>query len=83
MVTRPLLTPFAPFAPISRNFPLRERIRLQFRWETYNSFNHTQFSAFDTAARFDAQGAQTNTRLSEYTASRNPRSMQFSLRAYF
>ena len=66
-----------------KNFPIREPFRLQLRWETYNSFNHTQFSAFDTAARFDATGAQVNTRLSEYTAARNPRTMQFSLRFYF
>jgi hypothetical protein len=66
-----------------KTFPVWEKVRLQFRWELYNAWNHTQFSAFDNAARFDNQGVQTNTRLSEYTAARNPRQMQFSLRLFF
>jgi len=68
---------------IFKNFPIREQVRLQFRWELYNAFNHTQFSAVDTAARFDAQGSQVNTRLGEFTAARGPRIMQFALRMYF
>jgi hypothetical protein len=66
-----------------KNFPIRERMKLQLRWEMYNAFNHTQFSGFDTTARFDAQGRQVNTRLGEYTAARLSRQMQFSLRFYF
>jgi hypothetical protein len=57
---------------------------LQFRWELYNVFNHTQFSAVDTAARFDpATGAQLNSRLGQYTGAANPRIMQFALRLSF
>ena len=41
---------------------------VQFRFETYNSFNHTQFSGIDTTARFDAAGAQTNARFGQYTS---------------
>jgi len=60
-----------------------EGLRLQFRGEFYNAFNHTQFSSIDTAARFDAQGKQTNTRLGEFTAARSPRRVQLALRLTF
>jgi hypothetical protein len=65
-------------------FPITEHARLQFRWELYNVFNHTQFSALDTTARFDSNtGAQINQRLGAFTAARNPRQMQFALRFMF
>ena len=66
-----------------KNFPIRERARIQFRWEAYNAFNHTQFSALDTTARFDAQGRQVNARFGEFTASRSPRIMQLAARFEF
>ncbi|MFN0111307.1 MAG: carboxypeptidase regulatory-like domain-containing protein [Blastocatellia bacterium] len=67
-----------------KNFPLfSEKTKLQFRWEIYNIFNHTQFNAVDTAARFDAAGAQVNTRFGQVTGARNPRVMQGSLRLTF
>jgi hypothetical protein len=65
-------------------FPIRERARLQFRWELYNAFNHTQFSGLDTGARFDTRtGEQVNARFGEFTAARPARQMQFALRFYF
>lgn len=66
-----------------KNFPIRESLRMQFRWELYNVFNHTQFSGLDTTARFDPTGAQVNTRFGQFTAARNPRLMQLALRFYF
>jgi hypothetical protein len=68
---------------VFKNFAIREGLKLQIRWENYNFFNHTQFSAFDTATRFDAQGRQTNARFGEMTSARLPRQMQFSLRMFF
>jgi hypothetical protein len=68
---------------VFKNFPLRERMRFQFRWELYNAFNHTQFSGVDTTARFDPQGKQVNARLGEITGARNARQMQLALRFYF
>jgi hypothetical protein len=57
---------------------------MQFRWEMYNIFNHTQFSAFDSAARFDpATGQQVNPSFGQFTAARQPRRMQFGLRLSF
>jgi hypothetical protein len=66
-----------------KNFPIRERIKAQFRCEAYNSFNHSQFSAMDTVARFDATGKQVNLNLGSFTIARPPRVMQFLLRATF
>ena len=57
-----------------------ERLRLQVRAETYNTFNHTQFSSLDTSAQFDATGRQLNARFGEFTAARQPRRMQLALR---
>jgi hypothetical protein len=68
---------------IFKDFPIREGMRFQFRAEAYNAFNHAQFSALDTTARFDAQGNQVNARLGEFTATRSPRIMQLALRFYF
>jgi hypothetical protein len=66
-----------------KNFPIHERWKLQFRSEFYNAFNHTQFSAFDSSARFDAAGRQVNARFGEFTASRTPRIVQLALRLSF
>ena len=46
---------------------------LQLRWETYNTWNHTQFNSLDTGAPFDPNGNQVNGRLGEFTDSRNAR----------
>ncbi len=70
-------------ATVMKNFRVYERVRLQFRWELYNAFNHTQFSGLDTSARFDAQGNQLNARFSEFTSARTARQMQFALRLFF
>ena len=66
-----------------KTFPVRERVRFQIRWELYNACNHAQFTAVDTAARFDAQGNQVNTRQGQLIDARPPRQMQFALRATF
>jgi hypothetical protein len=69
---------------VFKNFPVHgEATRVQFRWEVYNTFNHTQFSGLDTTARFDLQSNQTNARFGEFTSARSPRVMQFALRFYF
>jgi hypothetical protein len=53
------------------------------RFETYNTLNHTRFSAIDTTARFSATGAQTNADLGAYTADVNPRKIQLGLKFAF
>jgi len=66
-----------------KSFKIRETIRLQFRWELYNAFNHTQFSGLDSTARWDPQGKQVNARFGEFTSARSPRQMQLALRFFF
>jgi len=66
-----------------KNIALHERVRTQFRAEFYNAFNHTQWSALDTTARFDNAGAQVNTQLGQVTATRPARRIQLALRLSF
>jgi len=68
---------------ILKLFPIREKLRLQFRWELYNAFNHTQFSGVDSSTRFDLSGKQTNTRFGAVTSAHDSRRMQGSLRLIF
>ena len=68
---------------LSKNFPIREKARFQFRWELYNLFNHTQWSGVDNNARFDAAGNQVNGQFGQVTAARASRQMQFALRFEF
>lgn len=69
---------------IFKTFPVRERFRVQFRTEFYNAFNHTQFTAVDSLARFDtATGAQVNPRLGQFTAASDARRVQLALRFLF
>ena len=68
-----------------KNFQLGklEGRRLQFRMETYNTFNHAQFSAVDTTGRFDAQGNQVNSRFGQYTSTLDARRVVLALKLYF
>ncbi len=76
---------------LMKNFKWHEGTRnVQFRFETYNSFNHTQFggatgtgTSVDTVARFDAAGRQVNTRFGQYLASRDGRRVQLGLKFSF
>ncbi len=67
-----------------KKFPFKNESRyVQFRWEFYNSFNHTQFSNVDNGARFDVQGNQVNGQFGRFTSSRSPRVMQGALNFTF
>ena len=68
---------------IFKNFPIGERFKFQFRSELYNALNHTQFSAFDSTARFDAAGTQVNGQFGQFTAAREARLVQMSIRVQF
>ena len=68
---------------VFKQFPVKERMSFQLRWEMYNAFNHTQFSGVDTSTRFDPAGRQTNTRFGALISARDPRRMQGSLRFQF
>jgi hypothetical protein len=64
-----------------RRIPLREGGKyIQLRFESYNTFNHTQFSSVSTAARFDAQGNQVDSLFLQPTAARTARRVQLAMR---
>ncbi len=66
-----------------KDIPVKEKVRMQFRWEMFNAFNHTQFQSMDTVARFDAAGNQVNPRFGSLIDATPARKMQGSLRISF
>ena len=71
-------------ASISKKWTLgAEMRRLEFRFEMYNAFNHTQFSTLDTTALFAPDGSQTNKRFGQFTAANPARIIQAGLRFAF
>ena len=68
---------------VFKNFPIREPVHVQFRFEFYNAFNHTQFTGLDTTARFDASGSQINSNFGAFTAAASPRVIQLGVKIYF
>jgi hypothetical protein len=70
---------------LAKRFPIAgEKRSLQFRWEAYNVFNHTQFSGINVSPRYDlTTGAQVNALFGQVTSTRTPRVMQGSLRFTF
>ena len=59
-----------------KNIYVRESARLQFRWETYNTFNHTQFANPNLRTDLGNFGQITNTAVA-------PRLIQFALKYQF
>ncbi len=49
---------------------------IRLRVEAYNVFNHTQFNAINTAARFDGAGNQINSQFGQAIGARQPRVLQ-------
>lgn len=68
---------------LSRSFKFHERITSNFRFETYNTLNHPQFSAMDTTMRFDSAGVQANPLFNLPTSARPPRRIQLALQIRF
>jgi hypothetical protein len=63
-----------------RRIPIREGKFIQLRIESYNTFNHTQFSSVSSNARFDTLGNQVDTLFLEPTAARSARRLQGAIR---
>ena len=73
-----------------KNFPVKERVKLQLRVETYNTFNHAEFNGVNNTATFanaNSQSATTNPQtqaiLGQFSSTLNPRLMQLALRLEF
>jgi len=60
-------------ASVFKNFRATERFTAQLRWETFNTFNHTQFGNANTNTQSPTFGAITSTRVA-------PRRMQLGLK---
>ena len=56
---------------------------IRLRVEGYNLFNHTQFNAINTAARFDGAGNQINSLFGQAIGARQPRVLQLGATLYF
>ena len=66
-----------------KDIRFKERVTGQFRIETYNTFNHTQFSTVDQTLRFDPAGKQANPLFDLPTAARPARRMALGIRLRF
>jgi hypothetical protein len=64
-------------AGIFKNFKLRETLRLQYRFETFNTFNHARFAAPDTNPASSTFGVVS---ASQQNA---PRTIQMALKLSF
>ena len=74
---------------IRRDFSIHERLKLQFRTEAFNIFNHPNFGMIDpnfgssTFGQATATLAQSLGVLSPLYQAGGPRSMQFALKLVF
>jgi hypothetical protein len=59
------------------DFAIQERLKLQFRSEFFNMFNHPNFRANSLVNQFDAPGAGS------YTAAQLARQIQFALKLIY
>jgi len=57
--------------------------RLQLRFETYNTFNHTQFTSIDTNAKFDKNNNQLNTDFGYFTGAAQARRVVLGVKIDF
>ena len=67
-----------------KRFAITERTGFEFRWETYNTFNHTQFNSLGTS--MDTTNPGDNIATSGFlhlNGAHAPRRMQLGLRFYF
>ena len=70
-----------------KNVRVTERVNMQFRWETFNSFNHTQWATVNTGLSLPNPGmamqpANKGT-FGEVSNTRDPRSMQLAVKFLF
>lgn len=70
-----------------KNFRLAERRNIQFRLETFNTFNHTQWFAVNTTLNVPNPGqvvSRNNVGTgAQVTTTRDPRNVQLSIKLYF
>jgi hypothetical protein len=65
-----------------KNIPLRDKLGLQFRAESFNTWNHPAFTGLNTTVRFDAAGKPTQS-YGAVTSSGPGRTLSFGLKLLF
>jgi hypothetical protein len=70
---------------LSKRFVFTERTGLDFKWETFNVFNHTQFGtcAQGGGCSSPVSASLGSSDFGHLTSAHDPRRMQFGLRLYF
>ncbi|HEY4356572.1 MAG TPA: TonB-dependent receptor [Acidobacteriaceae bacterium] len=70
-----------------KNIPLHERLVMQFRLETYNTFNHPEFNGVNNTATFananSSTNPQTDSTFGRLSTALNPRYLQLAARLNF
>ena len=64
-----------------KRFPIKESTAVEFRWETFNTFNHTQFAVDATGSSVDRSFGSSTFLQPKNT--HDPRIMQFALKFIF
>jgi hypothetical protein len=66
-----------------KKFPIKEATSVEFRWETYNTFNHTQFNHIRRSFSCLATDPTCSSDFLSATDTHDPRIMQFALKFIF
>jgi hypothetical protein len=69
---------------VSKRFQISEKTGFDFRWESYNLFNHTQYNSINNGMPvLGAANTFAGTSFLHLNGAHDPRRMQFGLRFYF
>jgi len=69
---------------VAKNWKMHERYGLQFRAETFNLFNHTNFNGFDPGLSINnSTFVIGNSNFGKLNNDRGPRNIQFGLKFNF
>ena len=69
---------------VFKEFPIRERMRLEYRFESFNAFNHPQFCPPNTTVSYNpANGSPVGSFGTTICQANSPREVQMALKLYF